>query len=286
VHLGISIEIHLPETAVPAAKELADALVEWSEQYVRDASSKRAQAVLQQAQSAVAAFTRSSGAAEQKYHALRDKLRDLTGRIDVSSDAIGAAVTRLETERQKLQLDALAKSARREALEQAIAESSQRIEQRVAADPIAAELQKVVDARQLRVDSLKKLAAAAATNQTEVSDGIAAAAEARAKLLQRRHDAAAESGGSALDGFNHELMTISIDSKELSAKLDYLKKQLDGLRQASDEEDSLKRLETDATQAHDGLDSASHRLRDIEQQIATRTPPHIVIKESNTAEGH
>ena len=97
--------------------------------------------------------------------------------------SIVGAVTRLEEERQRLELDVMGKTAR-EALEREIAKRSELVEKKAEEDAIAAELQKVVDVRQASVERIKKMVSAAHASETELQEAVGRVAEARAKLLE------------------------------------------------------------------------------------------------------
>ena len=85
--------------------------------------------------------------AEHRVNELRAEMRKLTGRSEISTKTISETVTALEDESTKLELDILAKTARRDALAKEIADQSAKVQQKIAGDAIAGELQKVVEAQ-------------------------------------------------------------------------------------------------------------------------------------------
>ena len=166
-------------------------------------------------------------------------IRNLTERVNASDDSIRAVSAKLEDELEQLQIDLVAKNERREAMEEEIAKQSAIMEDKAAHDPIANELQKVVDAMEAQVKRVEGLVAENKASKSELSEAIGKAAEARAKLLQRKHDAAMEAGGDVLATFNRELLTLAIDIRELTVREKFVKEKLDRMHAAADQ---LKKL--------------------------------------------
>ena len=216
-------------------------------------------------------------------HELRDKraaVRADADRADVSPKGIADATAHLEEEKQKIELDLMGKKARREAMELQIAKQSQSIEEKVKADPIVTELQKAVDAREQKAQFVQKQMAAGVATQSESTEAIAVAADARAKLLQRRRDAAAEAGGEALEAFNRELLTLAVDVQEFQARLKFIDARLARLAKASDEVDSLQRAQNQAQAAEHELDETTKALRQLQKQVQEALPGELTVVSS------
>jgi hypothetical protein len=147
------------------------------------------------------------------------EIRQTTGRADVSVEAIRASVPKLDEERQTLKLQVIGKEARQAALAATIERLAKAAAERASGDPVAAELQKVVDAREQAVKMNQAAHEAASVSAREVADAEAVLAEARARLLERRDAVARASGGELLEALNRELATLSIDAAESQAKL-------------------------------------------------------------------
>jgi chromosome segregation ATPase len=101
---------------------------------------------------------------------------------------------------------------------------------------------------------------------------VAQLAEARAKLLERKRDAAAESGGDVLASLNKELLTLSVDLRELEARLKFVEAHLPGLRDAMDQLDAWERAEAQLQQARTEQAKASDELHTLSRQ-GRRHPP-------------
>jgi chromosome segregation ATPase len=265
----IKLEVFLPEHGVPPrAKEWLDAVAADAPKALAplfEPMRTKPLALAQQARDEAAARYAQATAELQ---ARRDHVRDIAGRADVSPKDIADAVSKLEEEKQTLELNLMGKKARRDAMQTQIAKQSAAIEKKVQQDPIATELQKAVEAREQKVDFVRRQMGQGVASASDVTDAVAAAAEAKAKLLQRRRDAAAEAGGDALEAFNRDLLTLSVDIQEIQAKLDFVQDRLKHLRGASDQTDALQRALDQAKAAEDELDSKAAELRKVQHELA------------------
>ncbi|MBA3272986.1 MAG: hypothetical protein H0T11_03820, partial [Chthoniobacterales bacterium] len=187
------------------------------------------------------------------------------------------AAATMDAERQRLELENVGKTARRRAIEEHIAEQAARIAARVKEDPIAAELEKVVQAREVSVKRAQKLHESAAAPASDVSDAVATAAEARAKLLQRRLDAGTEVGGETLEALNRELTTLSIDLHEIEARFDFVKKELEKLSEATRALSDISYLEAAIAEAREMKKQTTATWERVQWTIGASSPPRIDV---------
>ena len=278
---GIMGQPVIAENPPPVAAEIADALVSFTRDYVTEMYDRQRQEALAGAERRLAAAAAPADEADTQLKRLRQQLRDLSGRSDVSQDTLTAALTAIDDQVQKLQLDRLAKESRREALQEEIARASERVQRSVESDAIAAELKKVVEAREQGVERMKQGFESGQTSQSELHEAITKAAEARAKMLQQQRDAAAAAGGAALESFNRELMTLSIDSREMEAKLKYLEERLPRLRAAVESLDDYRQAQDAAGLAAQELRHARTELQKVRIRLEELAPPRVLLKESS-----
>ncbi len=282
--VSLSVNLTGHEGARPLAKEFLDALIpavekEMTQNYERD-KAKRLQSAQQQRQETRAKLQQTTDRFEQ----LRAKVRELAHRTDVTPDTINQTLGKLEDEQQRLELDHAGKAARREALETQIARQSRMIEDKVNNDPILEELKKSVDLNEAKMEEVKKQVAAGLLPRDQANVSIIAAAEARARLLQRKRDAATEGGGETLEAFNRELLTLSIDLHELDARLEFINSRLPGLREARDAMGTLMEADRERAMAFNAAESADEELKKVEKQTSASTPPKLVVLESEDGE--
>jgi chromosome segregation ATPase len=282
VQLEVKVALDDQPNVRPMAKELADQIVQTigtvARGQVEHLRKEQLEPLLKERDNA-------KGRVEQaraRFTNVRAEARKLAGRADASPKTIAAALSKLEEEQQKLELDEIGKNARREALEKQIADSSNAVEKKTAADPIAAELKKVVEARTKRAEETQQAAGSGLATPREAQDAIAAAAEARAKLLERQRDAATEAGGDGLASLNKELFTLSVDLRELNARLHYVREHLSNLSNATELADEADAAESELDDARAQLKSADDALRAFNRQ-APRPPVVTVTEERNFA---
>jgi predicted nucleic acid-binding Zn-ribbon protein len=276
----IFVDVSNRPSAKLAAGPFLDRLMEAIENALRADISRQRSDAIEPLQRDVAETKTRVANAEGQASQLRATLRDLAGRADISSNTITGTLGKLEEERQKLELDMLGKGARREALEKAIAEQSDRAEKKALDDPIAAELAKAVAVREDKVKFVTQQVEKGVATMAEQRDAVAAAAEARAKLLERKREAMAEAGGGMLDAMNKELLVLAIDLKELNARLDFVKKQLPGLRDAMDQLDALQRAEGELQSARNESEETAHKLRELSRELDAGRPVTVDITNS------
>jgi hypothetical protein len=276
-NLVLAVQLKLPADAKPGAKEFLDQLVAAYQKWAAEQFNRERDEHLQPLMQARDEADKRLQNATQRAKATRAEIRKAAGRADITPNTITGALTNLEDEKQKLELDVMAKSARRDALQEQVAHQSDQIEKRIENDPIFGELLKVVKVRDEALERARKAASQGAAPMSEVSEAVAAAAEARAKLLGRKRDAAAEAGGAALEGFNRELMMLSVDLRELEVRLKFVESHLPGLRDAMDRLDELQRAEAELAQARNEYDNADLHARDAVRATGSAKPPSIVV---------
>ncbi len=267
--------------APQVAREVADDLVK-----------RLRQRIMQNAQGALAEQTarlaeeRNRTAAElqqarEQLNQLRAKMREATGRADASSERIRDELNQLEDARQEIQLELESRAARMKALTDNIAQVSARVEEKVKNDPVATELQKVVEVREKQAELVKSQVERGQSSRAEYEEALAQAAEARARLLDRRSETAESAGGDAVRSWNREIMSLSVDTAELQAKLDRLSQRLANYQKVMDDLDQLDALHEQVETAQDSLRQIDAHLREMQRQLARVRPPRSIVLESD-----
>jgi hypothetical protein len=157
---------------------------------------------------------------------LRQAIRAKTGRMDVERGSLDSLANKLDQDLQTLALEQAGSHARIEAIEEAIAEQSKRVEKASASDQVIAELEKVADARERQLKIVENERKTGVGTDAALQEAIAALAEARAKVAERRQAVFTGNGGDALTSLNRELLSLSIADRERRAKIQFLDAQL------------------------------------------------------------
>ena len=256
----MTITLDLPPNAPKkAAKELMDQIVPELRRVLLEEFEKpyKQRAALEQRQTALKNDIQSI---DDTIAGSYQKIGAVTRQADTSSEAVRAAMSKLDQECQTLAVDLVGIEARHEALQKTIADQSKRMEDRVQVDPICQELQKVVAARTENLEQAKKMVQAAVASSTDLSTAVVALAEVKAKFLERQEVVAARSGGDLLAAWNRELLNLSIDKAEKSAKAKFIDKQLDSYRDAGAILRNIDKL-------HDAHSKLDRELKELELRL-------------------
>jgi len=159
------------------------------------------------------------------------ELIDSIGLPDLSPLSLDTLVQSLAAQFETVQIDIAGKSARKDALSNAVATLSKQLNERVGSDEIVEQLQEVVKARQQEVDAEKARYKEAISPALELNQAMAALAEAKAKVMEREEEVAHAAGGDEMQQWNQDLLLLSVDLADLHAQSNALHKRLDVLGQ-------------------------------------------------------
>jgi hypothetical protein len=221
---------------------------------------------------------------EQKVSSIRSHLADSTGQINPSAGEIQQAASQMQQQFQQAELDHQAKEARRKAIEEAIAELAHKAESKVKDDPIVSELQKVVEVRERELSRQKELQQNKASSSSDVDQAVVAAAEARAKVLERKREAAAEAGGPLMEQLNKDLLTLSIDSAEQTMRYEILRKRCDALRAGFKDAQTAEKLEANRFGAEQMLPHDRRAVEELEKKLKEEPTPIVSIRDGEFVE--
>jgi chromosome segregation ATPase len=197
---------------------------------------------------------------------LRDELRKLTGRADVSPGGLREAITRLQEQQEQLQLDEAGAEGRRKGLAVAIDQLTVEVKKKADSDAAAVELEHVLDLRQRELKRTQELAQAHSVSQHDVEEAEIAAADARLKLIEVRRQAIGTTNSESLDAWNRELINLSVAEQERRARLTFIGNRLEQLSNALPKLDDLERQMAEAQRAERGLQEAESQLRAARHQ--------------------
>jgi DNA repair exonuclease SbcCD ATPase subunit len=263
----ISVDLSRAPAGTPlAAREVADALVARLKDALRDESQGTAPQERAELERAMADAQKHLQESQLQLQALRQRVRQQTGRADASADAVRQELAKMEEQRQEFQLESEAKAARMAALTENIAKLTKEVDEKVKNDAVAAELEKVVEARQQRVERIKQMVQVGQATAAELDEAMANVAEARARLLDRHGEAAERAGAGTAQEWNRELMAISVDTAELKARLDKLTERLDKFQSVADEVDQLDTQRQAREQAQQAMDQVKEQLAELKRQ--------------------
>jgi hypothetical protein len=266
----------------PAAKELADALTAHLSTLLADYREQQARPQLQLAEIDAAEAKEELDKLHQQLARVQEELRQHSGRTDVSPEGVQAAMTKLEDERQRLELELAGMTARLEEVQYQHERAERSVKARAQDDPIAGELETAVATRKNVLDlTRKRFEAGADASQRDVADAEAAYIDAKVQLLERRAAAAASSaGGSSLSALNDQLQALAIDTRDRQARLKYVNERLKPLRNAPDLITQYQNLESSRQRVLRQYDEAQSQLRAARRQTRGVARDRVVVTDS------
>ena len=185
----------------------------------------------------------------------------------------------LSAETRKLEMELAGMQARREALQQRIAEATARVQATVSDEHpmIKAHKAKLVALRdELERLEAKSKAGIAPTN--EVIAGKANLAMAEAELQHQLDQVRAQAGGEQIGVLNDELADLSVDTTEREARLRFLKEELNKARESlarAHEYDIPVKIKLPL--ARQFYEFARIRLEEFQRQARTIQPPVVTV---------
>lgn len=202
---------------------------------------------------------------------VRQQVRDQTGLLEVNSEAIHQVIGKLQEQREQLELEGAGAAGRRKGLDEALAELSTKLKARAAAaDPVADELAKVVEARQNQLDRVNNLSAQAVVSKEAVDNAKESLAAARAELAAARQKSASNASAEVLDVWNRQRLELTISEQERHAKLDYINKRFGAFSKAQSDIDRMEEVRVHFDQADRAVARAQEELEAARQRKELR----------------
>jgi hypothetical protein len=261
----ITVDLSRAPSGTPmAAREVADALVARLKQSVANVVGEAPNdKVVRALEEARAQSQQQLEQATAQLNAMRDRVREQTGRTSASAERMRDEIAQLEDKNQELELELEARAARMAALSKSISKVTAEMEQNVKNDPVSAELQKVVDAREKQVERVKVLVEAGKSEESELNDALSELAEARARVLERRTEAAERAGGASVQEWNRELQALSVDTAELQVRLGNLQERLAKFQSVAGQLDDMEAARHQREEARQMLDHVREQLNEL-----------------------
>jgi chromosome segregation ATPase len=273
--LTLVVDLHGgPASTKPLAAEAADRAVD---ELQRLLNPEHVVAQIEDAKQAYGLAQRRREESRQRMEGAQQELANQTGAVDVSPATIRQLLSSLQTQRETVQIDLAAKQARRDALAEQISKFSEQIRAKVRDDPVATELEKVVAFKEEGIEQKKKLHEQGQVSNSELSESLGAVAEARAKLFERREQAALAAGGDILSGWNKELMTLTVDLAELQARAKSIDERLFRFNHTSDALRELDEYQQTLAEQKRQLNEMEQRLNEAEMNYARHHVGFTVI---------
>jgi chromosome segregation ATPase len=207
---------------------------------------------------------------EDELSTTRKQLREQTGLVEVTPEAVRQMIARLQEQREQLELDAAGAEGRQRAMAEALAKLSAQLSERAESDPVLKELRSVVVGREMQVTRLRSLAKDGAAAASAVDDAEEALAAANADLAAARQRVSGGRGADALDVWNHQMLELSVAAQEREARLKHIAKRLAIFSSALSNLDKLERLRSEIERHDRAVSRAETEVERAKQAIQPR----------------
>jgi hypothetical protein len=185
----------------------------------------------------------------------------------------------LQTQARSLEIDFVARQARRQRIEEQIA----RLAQQAAADPnmqiIECELQRILELRKSALTRLQKLVEASAASSSDIAAAETAASEAEVRLAQHRREAQRAAGGEFLNSLNVELTHLAAETAETEVRLAMLRKDIEEIKgkplNMAEEYERLGAIELPVVTR--ALELGQQRVAEAEERLSDLREPTVTI---------
>jgi hypothetical protein len=218
---------------------------------------------------AVADATNDYWSKYSRLEAQRNRLREITGRTDVSAESLQATARALEEEKEALLLERAGDDAKYAAIETAVAQRTAQARQVMLDDQVITELKKVVDLRTQALKRSQDLNRTAAAIQPDIDAAEAQLADANLKLVQREEEI---SGSDAISSLSEKLANLIVAQKENQAKFDFISKRLKVLESPLDRIDELQRFQNELRIAAEYMNNANRDDSWVEHELRQHQP--------------
>jgi chromosome segregation ATPase len=240
--LGIAVNLGGLKDNRMVAREIADELVRRLSSILRDQRRMEAEIRLVRVREEVEALQQELERSREVAQKQQAELRAVTGRVDLSAASLQSALSKLEDERQRLELELAGMEARLEAVQEQFKSTMVKAKDELAADPVLAEMEKAVAARERLLDVVRKRVEQGMAPQQELAKAEAELSDAKIQLLDRK-SASASRGGDALAPLTREMQNLAIDIRDRKARLAQVDRQRKPLSNVAQEFQALETLE-------------------------------------------
>jgi hypothetical protein len=252
----------------PAAEEFLRAVVQRLETALQKVGEAQAQNLRQQHAHVEQELQR----VQAELEAIGNRERELlaaAGRGPLRRSLIESASVRLQGDLDDAELVLAGLAAAEQALTEQIAKVGQRAVEAAETSPVVAEMAKVVELREQRVEYLGRMHEAGMVEGTEMTAAQEQVALARVQLLERREAAAARAGAGVLEKLNQELVQKSIEFAGALARRQTLQARLADMR-ARNLLELSERWASEVELPRDQAERALQRLTSEQQELAAR----------------
>ncbi len=197
--------------------------------------------------------------------------------LDIPPETFLYEKQELLRERRMLEMDVARFNARRTAIEQAVAKISVDVAQKLDADSVTTELEKILEINANLLAATKTRYESGTISGAEIQQVEEKLARARIELAKRREELSNAAGGYELAKFNSELTSLAIDLAEKTAELQVINTQLGQTESQLAMATTLHPQLSELRYAKEEFDAAQQRVSHLKTRMANLGPPTVTV---------
>jgi hypothetical protein len=196
---------------------------------------------------------------------------------DIDIKALMVQRSDLTRKLQGLEVEMASMDARRQAIAREIDRIRHEAEAKLANDPVAAELERLVQSNMEILNRRQRVADNSPAAVTDLAQANENLTRARIELAKRREELARQTGGGQLEAFTAEMVRMTVDNAEKQAQMAILHRQLD---QTQAQLAQATRFDPEAARARamrEGLEVMDRRIAELRIRLATLQAPTVTV---------
>ena len=201
--------------------------------------------------------------------------------LDIPPETFLYEKQELQRQRRMLEMDVARLKARSTAIEQAVARISTEVAQRLGADSVTTELEKILEINANLLAVTKKRYESGTVSGAEIQQVEEKLARARIELARRREELSKAAGGDELAKFNSELTSLAIDLAEKTAELQVVNTQLGQAEGQLAMATTLNTQLSELRYAQEAFDAAQQRVSQLKARLANLVRPTVTVIGAN-----
>jgi len=279
----MNLVINLHPQALPVASEFGNAAVDQLTKTLQGIETADKTEMLQKQKAAaeerLRKYKADKGDADQKLQALQNQRRDRPQFGDGP-----AARYKINEQKQGIVIEIAAKSARMEAIESTLKRLADEGQQSVKTDPIATEMQKLVDVleKKLAEETERYKAGLSPNGHTDVLAADAALSEAKIRLLERQEAVAHSVGGDKVNELRGQVITLQADLAESQGRLKITSQLADEAARSHALDDELQDEKQKIGDLESKIGQVSIEIENLGKELKEVEPTTIVLAQSET----
>jgi len=257
----------------PAAEEFMNALID----NLKGALSRACDEYLNRLRGRLQLAEEEVARTEQELNEMQGRLRNIAGSRILDKNTILNEITDIRRSLQNLKLEQGSDDVIVESIAKRIAQTKAKMEDQIAKDEVAKEMQQIIERQIQQVATTKQLYEKGIAGEDKIAEAEQSLSRARIELAQRLEQLSKAAGGNLIESLNRELADRSTQAAQNQAKLTALTRQLAEAEELLNKADEHELLMLKADITKQNLQEAIVWRDRISRQMRLIQPPMVSV---------